>query len=180
MGELLARLQRLGGQDVEVDPAIDDASLALDTQIAAIELEGFGDQPPPPLTDLRLRGRVAVPAAADAVEFEIAELVVPALQLAARGHGDPRAVRLDEITLVGGDALNLGGDAELALPPNAGSLRADLTGDVDLARIMEAIRMLQLRKGENEIELRTFDKEYLERAPQIALISGARKFLSLA
>ena len=51
---------------------------------------------------------------------------------------------------------------------------------VDLARIMEAIRMLQLRKGENEIELRKFDKEYLERAPQIALISGSRKFLSLA
>jgi heterodisulfide reductase subunit C len=51
---------------------------------------------------------------------------------------------------------------------------------VDLARIMEAIRMLQLRKGENEIELRKLDKDYLERAPQIALISGSRKFLSLA
>ena len=51
---------------------------------------------------------------------------------------------------------------------------------VDLARIMEAIRMLQLRKGQNEIEIRKFPQEYLERAPQIAFISGYRKFLSLS
>jgi heterodisulfide reductase subunit C len=51
---------------------------------------------------------------------------------------------------------------------------------VDLARIMEAVRILQLRKGENEIEIRKFPREYLERAPQIAFISGYRKFLSLS
>ena len=51
---------------------------------------------------------------------------------------------------------------------------------VDLARIMEAIRILQLRKGQNEIEIRKFPQEYLERAPQIAFISGYRKFLSLS
>ncbi len=51
---------------------------------------------------------------------------------------------------------------------------------VDLARIMEAIRILQLRKGKNEIEIRKFPKEYLEKAPQIAFISGYRKFLSLS
>ncbi len=51
---------------------------------------------------------------------------------------------------------------------------------VDLARIMEAIRILQLRKGQNEIEIRKFSKEYLAKAPQIALISGYRKFLSLS
>ncbi|NTU60410.1 MAG: 4Fe-4S dicluster domain-containing protein [Deltaproteobacteria bacterium] len=51
---------------------------------------------------------------------------------------------------------------------------------VDLARIMEAIRTLQLRRGENRIEMRTMSKEYLEKAPQIALISGCRKFLSLS
>ena len=51
---------------------------------------------------------------------------------------------------------------------------------VDLARIMEAIRILQLRKGRNEIEIRTFPREYLEKAPQIAFISGYRKFLSLS
>jgi len=51
---------------------------------------------------------------------------------------------------------------------------------VDLARIMEAIRILQLRKGKNVIEIRKFPKEYLEKAPQIAFISGYRKFLSLS
>jgi heterodisulfide reductase subunit C len=51
---------------------------------------------------------------------------------------------------------------------------------VDLARIMEAIRMLQLRRGDNRIEIRKFSKEYLEKAPQIAFISGYRKFLSLS
>ncbi len=51
---------------------------------------------------------------------------------------------------------------------------------VDLARIMEAIRMIQLRSGKNEISIREFDDEYRKRAPQIALISGYRKFLSLS
>jgi heterodisulfide reductase subunit C len=51
---------------------------------------------------------------------------------------------------------------------------------VDLARIMEAIRILQLRKGRNEIEIRKLPQEYLERAPQIAFVSGYRKFLSLS
>lgn len=51
---------------------------------------------------------------------------------------------------------------------------------VDLARIMEAIRILELRKGRNRIEVREMSKEYLEKAPQIALISGYRKFLSLS
>jgi heterodisulfide reductase subunit C len=51
---------------------------------------------------------------------------------------------------------------------------------VDLARIMEAIRILQLRKGRNEIEIRELSAEYLERAPQIALVSAYRKFVSLS
>ena len=51
---------------------------------------------------------------------------------------------------------------------------------VDLARIMEAVRMIQLRAGNNEISIREFDDEYRKRAPQIALISGYRKFLSLS
>jgi len=51
---------------------------------------------------------------------------------------------------------------------------------VDLARIMEAIRMLQLRKGQNQIEIRKFPPEYLAKSPQIAFISGYRKFLSLS
>ncbi len=58
--------------------------------------------------------------------------------------------------------------------------RAVCPKGVDLARIMEAVRMLQLRKGRNEIEIREFPREYLERAPQIALISAYRKFQSLS
>ena len=51
---------------------------------------------------------------------------------------------------------------------------------VDLARIMEAVRMLQLRAGRDRIDLGNFDEEYRKRAPQIALISACRKFLSLS
>ncbi|MBI5443894.1 MAG: 4Fe-4S dicluster domain-containing protein [Deltaproteobacteria bacterium] len=51
---------------------------------------------------------------------------------------------------------------------------------VDLARVMEAVRMLQLRKGENRIEIRKLPPEYLEKAPQIVFVSGYRKFLSLS
>jgi heterodisulfide reductase subunit C2 len=51
---------------------------------------------------------------------------------------------------------------------------------VDLARIMEAVRMLLLRKGRNEIEIRKLPPEYLEKAPQIAFVSAYRKFLSLS
>ncbi len=58
--------------------------------------------------------------------------------------------------------------------------RAVCPKGVDLARIMEAVRMLQLRKGRNRIEIRRFPAEYLQRAPQIALISAYRKFQSLS
>ena len=51
---------------------------------------------------------------------------------------------------------------------------------VDLSKIMEAARTIQLRRGENEIEIREFDEEYRKRAPQIAMIGAYRKFLSLS
>lgn len=51
---------------------------------------------------------------------------------------------------------------------------------VDLAKIMEGVRSVQLRLGKNRIEPRTFNEEYRRRAPQIAFISGYRKFLSLS
>lgn len=51
---------------------------------------------------------------------------------------------------------------------------------VDLARIMEAVRTIQLRKGTNKVEVRKFDDDYRRRAPQILFISGYRKFLSLS
>jgi len=58
--------------------------------------------------------------------------------------------------------------------------RAVCPKGVDLARIMEAIRTVLLRRGENAIAIREFSPEYLARAPQIVLVSGYRKFLSLS
>ncbi|WP_025322762.1 4Fe-4S dicluster domain-containing protein [Deferrisoma camini] len=58
--------------------------------------------------------------------------------------------------------------------------RAVCPKGVDLARIMEAVRMLQLRKGRNEIRLQDLPPEYLKRVPQILLISASRKFVPLS
>lgn len=51
---------------------------------------------------------------------------------------------------------------------------------LDIARIMEAIRVVILRKKErlDHIEVGELSGEFLERVPQIALISGFRKFSS--
>ncbi len=51
---------------------------------------------------------------------------------------------------------------------------------VDLAKIMEAVRSIHLRAGQNEVDVSRFDPEYRKRAPPIALISAYRKFLSLS
>ncbi|GAB4252573.1 MULTISPECIES: 4Fe-4S dicluster domain-containing protein [Deferrisoma] len=58
--------------------------------------------------------------------------------------------------------------------------RAVCPKGVDLARIMEAVRMLQIRKGKSEIQLQKLPPEYLQRVPQILLISAARKFVPLS
>lgn len=52
---------------------------------------------------------------------------------------------------------------------------------VDISKIMEALRVLRLREvgAEPRIDVTNFSREYLERAPQIAMISGYRKFLPL-
>jgi heterodisulfide reductase subunit C len=51
---------------------------------------------------------------------------------------------------------------------------------LDIARIMEAIRAVILRKKErlDHLEVGELSGEFLERVPQIALISGFRKFSS--
>lgn len=51
---------------------------------------------------------------------------------------------------------------------------------LDIARIMEAIRLVILRKKErlDRLEVGEFPGEFLDRVPQIALISGFRKFSS--
>ncbi len=51
---------------------------------------------------------------------------------------------------------------------------------VDMAMIMEAVRLMQLRAGRNRISIREFDEDYRKRAPQIAFIGAYRKFLSLS
>lgn len=49
---------------------------------------------------------------------------------------------------------------------------------IDLARVMEALRLLTLRKNINYIEPSQMKAESLEELPQIALVSGFRKLTS--
>ena len=51
---------------------------------------------------------------------------------------------------------------------------------VDLARIMESLRTIILRGGQNKIDVRKFDEDFRKRAPQMLMVSGYRKFLSLS
>ena len=52
---------------------------------------------------------------------------------------------------------------------------------VDISKIMEALRVLRLREvgAKPRIDVTDFSEEYMERAPQIAMISAYRKFLPL-
>jgi heterodisulfide reductase subunit C len=49
---------------------------------------------------------------------------------------------------------------------------------VDLPRIMEAIRLMTLRKNKNYIEPSELSEETLKECPQIALVAGFRKLTS--
>jgi heterodisulfide reductase subunit C len=51
---------------------------------------------------------------------------------------------------------------------------------IDIARVMDALRTVVLRKKERKdhIQISEFSEEFLEKVPQIAFISGFRKFLS--
>jgi len=51
---------------------------------------------------------------------------------------------------------------------------------IDIARVMDALRMVVLRKKDRKdhIQISEFPEGFLERVPQIAFISGFRKFLS--
>ncbi len=137
LGILMARLQRMGGVDVPPDDEAGDVVLELDARVAAIELAGFGERPPPPLTDLRLRGRLGAPPTADVAVFEIDELSLPGLTVTARGTSDGTTMRLGDLGLEGGESVQLGGTVTLTTSPAGGPLRADLTGKVDLARVLD-------------------------------------------
>jgi heterodisulfide reductase subunit C2 len=47
---------------------------------------------------------------------------------------------------------------------------------LDLSKVAEALRQITLRKAINHIEIREISKDEMEILPQIALISGFRKF----
>lgn len=49
---------------------------------------------------------------------------------------------------------------------------------IDLARVMEAIRLLALRKNVNKIEPSKLSRETVAEVPQIALVSCFRKLTS--
>jgi len=49
---------------------------------------------------------------------------------------------------------------------------------VDMPRVMEALRLLNLRKNKNYIEPSELDKETIKDCPQIALVAGFRKLTS--
>jgi heterodisulfide reductase subunit C len=51
---------------------------------------------------------------------------------------------------------------------------------IDIARVMDALRMVVLRKKERKdrVEIPEFPEGFLEKLPQIAFVSGFRKFLS--
>jgi len=49
---------------------------------------------------------------------------------------------------------------------------------VDMPRVMEALRLMNLRKNKNYIEPSELDKETVKDCPQIALVAGFRKLTS--
>ncbi len=49
---------------------------------------------------------------------------------------------------------------------------------IDIARVMESLRQLKLRKNVNQIEPSNIKKEDIENLPQIAMVSGFRKLTS--
>ncbi|MFC1534256.1 4Fe-4S dicluster domain-containing protein [Thermodesulfobacteriota bacterium] len=49
---------------------------------------------------------------------------------------------------------------------------------VDLPRVMEALRLMSLRKNQNYIEPSELPAETIKESPQIALVSGFRKLTS--
>ncbi len=47
---------------------------------------------------------------------------------------------------------------------------------LDLSKVAEALRQLELRKALDHIDIKKLPKDEIERLPQIALVSGMRKF----
>lgn len=139
LGVFLQRLQRLDGADLPADPVPEAVTLALDVRVAELTLAGFGEKPVPPLADLHLRAELSVPPAADRVEFAVRELTLPGWRATAGGHGTAAQVTVTTLALDGGQALALSGSASFAPPPASGPLAVNLSGSVDLARILDQL-----------------------------------------
>ncbi|MFX1511553.1 MAG: 4Fe-4S dicluster domain-containing protein [Promethearchaeota archaeon] len=73
------------------------------------------------------------------------------------------------------------GDEQVVLANSVWSCASCLTCSVrcpkgiDVARIIEAVRLWKLRKNENQVEPSELSKEELKKLPQIALVSNFRK-----
>lgn len=136
LGVFLQRLQRLGGAPLAADAIAEPAALELEAHLDTVQLRGFGATPLPPLTDLSLRAVMTLPPAAERAEFRIQELSLPGWLVTANGHATAEQVAITELSITGGQALALTGSAHLAPPPQQGALGCNLTGTVDLARIV--------------------------------------------
>jgi len=136
LGAIMQRLQRLGGVAMPADEHHGDASLDLDTRVAAVTFTGFTAQPAPVLADLHLRGRLSLPPAADQATVTIDELSLAGLSLSARAAWTSTRLTMEELALQVADAGRLEGRGFVNLEPAAGPLELNLSGFIDLAGVM--------------------------------------------
>jgi len=137
---LMSRLQRMNGFDVPADAIAGPVALGLETHVESLELIGFAENPMPPLADLVLKGQLNVPKVATHYEFDVTELSMPGWDAKAKGTGSPTEFVCNELTVTGGEAVTLSGEGRLAPPPAKGPMKASLTGEVDLATILDHVQ----------------------------------------
>jgi len=137
LGHLMTRLQRLGGADLPADDLDADAILKLDARVATVLVAG--DPPLPELTDLRFRAELALPPAADRALLQVHELSLAGFAIEASGGWDDTRIAVDRIALRAGEAGVLAGRASLPVPPLEGPATANLSGPLDLPRLMALV-----------------------------------------
>lgn len=137
LGDLMTRLQRLGGSDLPPDDNPADAVLQLETRVVTVTFSGFAEQPLPELADVRLRAELALAPAADRARLTLHELTVAGLSLEADGGWDAQRILVDRLAMRVGEAGTLEGRASLPLPAEAGPLQLALSGPLDLARVLD-------------------------------------------
>lgn len=137
LGHLMTRLQRLGGADLPADDLDAEAILQLDARVATVVVAG--DQPLPELADLRLRAELALPRAADRARLQVHELSLAGLSLEATGGWDATRIVVDRLALSVGEAGVLAGRASLPVPPLDGPATVNLSGPLDLPRLLALV-----------------------------------------